>query len=111
MRSSVAVLVVLDLLVSLSAQQASPPQAAVAPETGYMRVLLKPTHPPLFDAQHRPMTAGGFVEGAPVIFQDITHQSGVDKFQLRSGTPAKSTIIEVRAPCSCTITTMERLRM
>ena len=95
MRSSVAVLVVLDLLVSLSAQQASPPQAAVAPETGYMRVLLKPTHPPFFDAQHRPITAGGFVEGAPVVFQDITHQSGVDKFQHRSGTPAKSTIIEV----------------
>ncbi len=95
MRSSVAVLVVLDLLVSLSAQQASPPQAPVSPETSYMRVLLKPTHPPLFDAQHRPITAGGFVEGAPVVFQDITHQSGVDKFQHRSGTPAKSTIIEV----------------
>jgi len=95
MRSSVAVLVVLDLLVSLSAQQASPPPSAVARETGYMRVLLKPTHPPFFDAQHRPITAGGFVEGAPVVFQDITHQSGVDKFQHRSGTPAKSTIIEV----------------
>src|SRR5216684_1060355 len=95
MRSSVALLVVLDLLVSLSAQQASPPQAPVSPETSYMRVLLKPTHPPVFDAQHRPITAGGFVEGAPVVFEDITHQSGIDKFHHRSGTPEKSTIIEV----------------
>src|SRR5258708_29248023 len=98
MRSSVAVLVVLDLLVSLSAQQASPPQAAVAPETGYMRVLLKPTHPPFFDAQHRAITAGGFVQGAPVGFQDITHQSGVAKFQHPSGSPAKTPLI--RPPAS-----------
>jgi len=60
-----------------------------------MRVLLRPTHPPVFDAQHRPITAGGFVEGAPVIFEDITHRAGVDKFHHGSGTPEKSTIIEV----------------
>jgi len=49
----------------------------------------------VFDAQHRPITAGGFVDGAPVVFEDVTHQSGIDKFRHRSGNPDKSTIIEV----------------
>ena len=37
------------------------------------------------DAQGRPITAGGFVEGAPVVFVDVTRQSGLDKFRHRSG--------------------------
>jgi FG-GAP-like repeat len=45
-----------------------------------MRVLLRPTHPPVFDAAHRPITAGGFVDGAAVVFEDVTRQSGLDKF-------------------------------
>ena len=32
-----------------------------------MRVLVRPTHPAVFDDQHRPITAGGFVDGAPVV--------------------------------------------
>ena len=83
-------------LMGLAAQQPPTPDAATNPQdSGYMRVLLRPTHPPVFDAQHRPITAGGFVPGAPVIFEDVSHKSGIDKFQHRSGTPAKSTIIEV----------------
>jgi hypothetical protein len=46
------------------------------------------------DIQKRPITAGGFVDGAPVVFIDITKQAGLDKFHHRSGTPAKTTIIE-----------------
>jgi enediyne biosynthesis protein E4 len=60
-----------------------------------MRVLLRPSHPPVFDSLQRPITAGGFVEGAPVIFKDVTHQAGLDIFHHRSGEPDKSTIIEV----------------
>ena len=83
-------------LMGLAAQQPPTPDAAANPQdSGYMRVLLRPTHPPVFDSQHRPITAGGFVQGAPVIFEDVSHKSGIDKFQHRSGTPAKSTIIEV----------------
>jgi hypothetical protein len=48
----------------------------------------------MLDAKHRPITAGGFVDGAPVIFVDITHESGLDKFRHRSGTPEKKTILE-----------------
>jgi hypothetical protein len=86
--------IVLALTGPVSSQQKTP-QIPTTPESGYMRVLLRPTHSPVFDAQHRPITAGGFIDGAPIVFEDITRQSGLDKFRHRSGTPEKSTIIEV----------------
>jgi hypothetical protein len=46
------------------------------------------------DAQSRPITSGGFVDSAPVVFTDITKQAGLDKFHHRSGTPEKKSIIE-----------------
>jgi hypothetical protein len=52
-------------------------------------------HAPVKDAQSRPITAGGFVDGAPVIFSDITHAAGLDTFHHKSGTPEKSTILEM----------------
>jgi len=51
-------------------------------------------HAPIKDAQSRPITAGGFVNGAPMVFADITKQAGLDKFHHRSGTPEKKTIID-----------------
>src|SRR5256884_4007124 len=42
----------------------------------------------------RPITAGGFVDGAPVVFIDITKHAGLDKFRHISGTPEKATILE-----------------
>jgi hypothetical protein len=53
-----------------------------------------PAHAPVMDTQKRPITAGGFVDGAPVVFIDLTKQAGLDKFRHRSGTPEKTTIIE-----------------
>ncbi|MBV9036402.1 MAG: VCBS repeat-containing protein, partial [Acidobacteriaceae bacterium] len=53
-----------------------------------------PPHAAVKDAQQRPITAGGFVDGAPVIFTDVTKVAGLDKFHHRSGTPSKATIIE-----------------
>ena len=51
-------------------------------------------HAAVKDAQSRPITAGGFVENGPVVFEDITKQAGLDKFHHRSGTPKKESIIE-----------------
>src|SRR5260370_10738879 len=51
-------------------------------------------HAPVNDALSRPITARGFVDGAPMIFADITHAAGLDKFHHRSGTPEKGTILE-----------------
>jgi hypothetical protein len=51
-------------------------------------------HAPVKDALSRPITAGGFVDGAPVVFADITHAAGLDKFHHRSGDAEKRTILE-----------------
>src|SRR5215468_12499415 len=51
-------------------------------------------HAPVKDALSRPITAGGFVDGAPVVFADITHAAGLDKFHHRMGKPEKRTILE-----------------
>jgi hypothetical protein len=51
-------------------------------------------HAPIKDALSRPITAGGFVDGAAVVFSDVTHAAGLDKFRHQSGTPEKSTILE-----------------
>jgi len=51
-------------------------------------------HAPVKDKESRPITAGGFVDGAPVIFLDITHAAGLDKFHHRSGGREKRTILE-----------------
>jgi hypothetical protein len=51
-------------------------------------------HAAIKDTQQRPITAGGFVNGAPVIFIDATHTAGLDRFHHRSGSPEKHVILE-----------------
>ena len=51
-------------------------------------------HAPIKDSLSRPITAGGFVDGAPVIFVDVARQAGLDKFRHRSGSLEKATILE-----------------
>ena len=59
-----------------------------------MGVATGTPHAPVKDALSRPITAGGFVDGAPVVFADITKQAGLDKFHHRSGALEKTTILE-----------------
>jgi enediyne biosynthesis protein E4 len=51
-------------------------------------------YPAVRDSKSRPITAGGFVDGAPVVFINIAHAAGLDKFHHRSGGPEKATILE-----------------
>lgn len=46
------------------------------------------------DAQNRPITAGGFVDSAPVLFEDATERAGLGGFVLRSGGEKKRYILE-----------------
>jgi hypothetical protein len=71
-------------------QEASPPDSR-GQQNGMSTGI---AHAPVKDAQSRPITAGGFVDRAPVIFSDITHAAGLDKFHHISGTHEKSTILE-----------------
>src|SRR2546422_55777 len=50
---------------------------------------------PVRDALSRPITAGGFVDGAPVVFEDVTQRSGLGAFRNRTGTPEKNYILEL----------------
>jgi len=59
-----------------------------------MGVATGVAHAAVKDSQHRPITAGGFVDNAPIVFMDTTKEAGLDKFHHRSGTPGKATIIE-----------------
>jgi enediyne biosynthesis protein E4 len=51
-------------------------------------------HPAVLDAQHRPITAGGFVSSGPVIFKDIAAAAGLTSWTHRMGSPEKNFIIE-----------------
>ncbi len=51
-------------------------------------------HAAVLDAQHRPITAGGFVTTGPVIFEDIAQQAGLAAWTHHMGTPGKSNILD-----------------
>jgi hypothetical protein len=59
-----------------------------------MGVSTGPPHPAVKDTQSRAITAGGFVDGAPAVFEEFTKAAGLDRFHHRSGTPEKETILE-----------------
>ena len=65
----------------------TPPSTNMGVSTGTARPAVK-------DSKSRPITAGGFVDGAPVVFTDVTKQAGLEIFHHRSGTPEKGSIIE-----------------
>lgn len=50
---------------------------------------------PAKDAVPKPTTAGGFVDGAAVVYEDVTKKSGLASFNHVSGTPEKNYILEV----------------
>jgi hypothetical protein len=52
------------------------------------------TFAPVLDSEKRPITAGGFVKTGPVIFQDISAQSGLATWHHQMGTLEKKYIIE-----------------
>ena len=58
---------------------------------------------PQYDEQNRPITAGGFVEKGPVIFQDITKQAGLSGWVHKMGVPQKNFIVETNGSGVCVI--------
>ncbi|HYT20927.1 MAG TPA: VCBS repeat-containing protein, partial [Candidatus Polarisedimenticolia bacterium] len=59
-----------------------------------MGVATGAAHPAIKDSHSRPITAGGFVDDAPIVFSDITKLAGLEKSLHRSGSPDKKTILE-----------------
>src|ERR1700756_1081752 len=48
------------------------------------------THPAEYDAEGKPITAGGFVASGPVVFQDVTKDAGLGQWRHVMGGPEKT---------------------
>jgi enediyne biosynthesis protein E4 len=54
-----------------------------------------------FDAEHRPITAGGFAKSGPVVFEDVARQAGLTTWHNTNGTPQKRFIVEAKGSGVC----------
>ena len=82
-----------------AAAQSNPAQESQKPVEGSQPAAMGGVntggaHAAVLDAEHRPITAGGFVKTGPVIFEDISEKSGLAKWHHQMGTPQKQFIIE-----------------
>jgi enediyne biosynthesis protein E4 len=50
--------------------------------------------PAVLDAEHRPITAGGFVDSGSIVFQDVAEKAGLATWRHIMGTPEHKFIIE-----------------
>jgi enediyne biosynthesis protein E4 len=80
--------------VAVMAQSSDPGQSQQGQAPPSSGVATGAAHAPVKDSKSRPITAGGFVDGAPVVFVDVAKQAGLTIFHHRSGSPEKNTIIE-----------------
>ena len=70
-------------------QEGSQPAANSGQESGS-------PHPVQLDAQHRPITAGGFVKNGPVVFEDASDKAGLTHWTHKMGTPTKGYIVDTK---------------
>jgi hypothetical protein len=78
----------LALLTEPAQSQAQAPQGQQSGIAGGMGAA------PVYDAQKRPITAGGFVDKGPVVFEDITKSAGLSGWIHKMGVPEKNFIVE-----------------
>jgi hypothetical protein len=71
-------------------------QSAATAQPGQAGGAAKSPHPIQLDAQHRPITAGGFVKTGPVVFEDISEEAGLTKWTHKMGTPEKTYLVETK---------------
>ena len=77
----------------LAAQEKAEPTQNTQPQTPGV-VSTGGAHAAVFDSEKRPITAGGFVDNGPVIFQDISEKAGLTRWRHVMGTPEDAFIIE-----------------
>lgn len=58
---------------------------------------------PVYDAQKRPITAGGFVDKGPIIFEDITKKADLSGWVHKMGVPQKNFILETNGSGVCLV--------
>ena len=57
-----------------------------------------PAQEAVFDSQHRPITAGGFVKTGPVVFMNTAERAGLTSWHHTAGTLEKRYILEAKGP-------------
>jgi enediyne biosynthesis protein E4 len=67
---------------------------ATAPSQTQGAVSTGGVHAPVLDEEKRPITAGGFVDTGPIIFQDVAQKAGLTGWRHVMGTPQKKFILE-----------------
>jgi hypothetical protein len=82
---------------SQSTPQQPPPQQGMSGIAGGMGAA------PVYDEQKRPITAGGFVDSGPVVFEDITKSAGLSGWAHKMGVPEKKFIVETNGSGVCLI--------
>ncbi|HWT66083.1 MAG TPA: CRTAC1 family protein [Terracidiphilus sp.] len=85
------------LMAALAAAQSPAPTETTPAQATHASTAAESPHAVQLDAQHRPITAGGFVKSGPVVFEDISEKAGLTKWTMKAGTPAKKYIIETKA--------------
>ena len=73
-------------------QQQQPPQPKTPQSMGGIAGGLGAA--PVYDEQKRPITAGGFVDSGPVVFEDVTKAAGLSGWRHKMGVPEKNFIVE-----------------
>jgi hypothetical protein len=81
------------LLVGVAGAQTSG-AAPAGQASGMGTVNTGPPRAAVFDAEHRPITAGGFVTTGPRIFEDVAKSSGLGTWRHQMGTTEKPLILE-----------------
>ena len=83
-------------IAALSIAQAPPPPPQNPPSGGGMGGgnSTGAAAKAVYDAEHRPITAGGFVTTGPIVFKDISKESNLSTFVHTMGTPQKKYIID-----------------
>jgi hypothetical protein len=78
-----------------AAQQPVDAHAEPAHQTAAGGMASGGVHAAVLDSENRPITAGGFVDSGPIVFQDISDKSGLSRWRhVMGGTPEKVFIIE-----------------
>jgi hypothetical protein len=84
---------ILALSACAVAQQQAEPTQAVQPQTPGV-VSTGAAHAAVLDSEKRPITAGGFVERGPVVFQEVAEKAGLAPWRHVMGTPEVTFILE-----------------
>jgi enediyne biosynthesis protein E4 len=98
--SSVITLFTLVIFSALRAKaQAAPPKQATgessaSPMQTQSAVSTGAAHAAVLDSEKRPITAGGFVEKGPIVFQDVTEKAGLTRWRHVMGADEVRFILE-----------------